>query len=163
MKIRLHSKLQASEYKKTLKKSYAMYKRALNKKLKSLKTSNTKEYWNIINSSVKSSNENVSKLKMEVFVDHFKKLNNHDYDDVQPENVDFKDKNRWNNDILDKEITENELNTVVKKLKAGKSPGCDGVLNEFIKKSFPKLGKALVVLFNLVLLTGLYRKNGPSV
>ena len=39
-------------------------------------------------------------------------------------------------------------------LKNDKSPGYDGVLNEFIKKSLPKMGDALAGLFNIVLNSG---------
>ena len=143
----------SSEYRKSL-KNYMSYKRALNKKLRLLRTSNTKEYWNIINGSTKSRCENVAKLKSEVLFEHFKKLNNHNDDKPQHENINYQDKNVYNNDILDKEITLSEIHTIGKKLKSGKSPGCDGVLNEFLKKSIPKMGDAFVGLFNLVLVTG---------
>ena len=61
----------SKEYNKLLHKSYYKYKRDLNKRLRNLRSSSPKDYWNIINNSKGNSDGNV-KLNMESFVNHFK-------------------------------------------------------------------------------------------
>ena len=144
----------SKEYKKALKTSMYKYKRELNKKLHVLRSNNSKEYWSIINNANKSYSEQAQNMHMGRFVEHFRNLNNPDEDIDTSEAQNMRAKNTNKNETLDKDFTLDELKTVVYKLKSGKSPGLDGILNEFIKYSFPVIGETLTCLFNIVLNTG---------
>ena len=51
-------------------------------------------------------------------------------------------------EILDKPISENEVDEAINKLKLNKSPGIDGINSNFIKNAKPFLIKTLTTLFN---------------
>ena len=63
---------------------------------------------------------------------------------------------RWEQELC-KRIERIEIEIAVDRLKVGKSPGPDGVLNEFIKKGPEKLWESMKFLFNLVI----ERKEAP--
>ncbi|CAG7732385.1 unnamed protein product, partial [Allacma fusca] len=57
-------------------------------------------------------------------------------------------------EFLDSEITLNDLQTAIKALKNNKSPGIDGLQNEFWKNGSDELNASLLNLFNTVATTG---------
>ena len=59
-------------------------------------------------------------------------------------------------EILDGEITEEEIETSLKKLKSGKSPGMDSLIPEFFKTTQDILIPTLKLLFNEILQSGNY-------
>ena len=83
----------------------------------------------------------------------------------------------FNNDDLNRKISEDEVVKQMKKLKNNKAPGVDLVLNELFKSSSAPLVETIVKLFNLIVLdTGvipsdwsigmikpLYRKRFPGI
>ena len=146
-------KTKSKEYRDALKKSYHNYHRAVCKRLRILKSNNSKEYWNLLSKLPNVRNESNTKLNVNLFVEHFKKLGN---------SSDVSDQNNWSlnnhnipgNDGLNTDFTIEEISKVVAHLKNGKSPGCDYVINEFIKSAFPKLSKIRCMLFNIVLSSG---------
>ena len=80
-------------------------------------------------------NESNTKLDVNLFVDHFKKLGN---------SSDVSDQNNWSlnnhnisvNDGLNADFPIEEISKVVAHLKNGKSLGCYYVINEFNKSAF---------------------------
>ena len=56
-------------------------------------------------------------------------------------------------------ITCSEVNTILNKIKTGKSSGPDKILNEVIKYSKPIILNAYTKLFNIILKTGCYPKS----
>ena len=143
----------SKEYRNTLNRNYKRYYRLLNNKLKVLKSNNAKEYWEILKEKSVNKKHESAKLQMSTLVEHFEKIGNSE-NVTDPTSWSPRDHEIPHNDKLDAEFTLDELNAVVKKLKNGKAPGCDQVLNEFIKFSYSKMAETICLLFNLVLKTG---------
>ena len=60
------------------------------------------------------------------------------------------------NPVLDDAISLCELENAIKKMKSGKSPGIDSILNEFIKYGGNDLKSTILKAFNVILNTGLF-------
>ena len=60
------------------------------------------------------------------------------------------------NDDLDRDITIDEIESCIKKLKNNKASGVDNILNEYIKYSSNKFKTVLVTLFNKILFLGYF-------
>ena len=82
---------------------------------------------------------------------HFRNLNKSDVDDLPSFSPDNLPQNATNVE-LNNNITEDEVNKQIKKLKNNKTPGSDQIINEFIKFSSPALVQVITKLFNLLLL-----------
>ena len=80
-------------------------------KITSLKSKDPQTYWNIINSKNKSSKDTVKEIRLEILVDHFKKLNKAD----NIGNTNIQDSN-LQDEFLNKPFTVEELSDTVKKL-----------------------------------------------
>ena len=138
-------------YKKELNKQYRIYHKNLHHKLRTLKSSNSKTYWKILNGGSES-REEIRNLNLELFTDHFKSLNsNQDDEDF---NIDYENINE-NNTILNRSFTEEEVLTSIKSLKNNKACGEDNILNEFLKAAASKLLSTYTKLFNIILESGM--------
>ena len=62
-------------------------------------------------------------------------------------------------DELDYQFTKPELMQCVIKMKTGKSPGLDSIINEVIKILAEAMSDALLTLFNLIYNSGHYPNN----
>ena len=60
----------SKEYRQTLNKNYRKFYRDLNKKLRVLKSNNSKEYWRILNETKGNDKIATSNVAMEAFVEH---------------------------------------------------------------------------------------------
>ena len=60
---------------------------------------------------------------------------------------------------LDKNITLNELNTVLGDLNNNKAAGKDGILNGFLKNAPQSLKNVILVLFNHMLSLGVFSQQ----
>ena len=124
-----------------------------NKKIRALKSNKPKDYWNLLKNAEKRK-ECSSKISIDIFMEHFKKLNENENNErteqFDPRNVDHS-----TNEELNKFFTTLEVKQQISKLKNNKACGIDYVINEFIKNSPEKMVEVLVKLFNLVLETGL--------
>ena len=58
--------------------------------------------------------------------------------------------------ILNRIITENEIQSCINRLKSHKAPGLDNILNEYIKISADILMPIYLKIFNLIFSTGLF-------
>ena len=157
-------------YKKFINKKRNIYNKKLHKKLRNLRSSNPKEYWNLLNPRKSNANKDIG---IKPLYDHFKLLN----DVTNQSNVSF-DINRISiegDDALNKDFSYAEIDKLIKKLKNNKSCGIDNIVNEFIKYSPSEYKQLLVKLFNIILKTGImpsswgmsfispiYKNKGPK-
>ena len=123
-------------------------KKELNAKIRNLKSTDPGKYWNIINPRNKRAK--IGNISMDAAWSHFKDLNKDDSDisDVVIENS-------AKNHIINEPFTIEEIRKHVKSLKSNKSPGIDLILNEFIKNCPDNLIYVIVLLFNMVLESGI--------
>jgi len=141
-------KKQSKRFKATMKKYFSKFKRENISKLKNLKTSDPRKYWQILNRK----NRNEVKASLEDLYAHFKNVNFDENVENTGENIDVEE-NSINE--LNSEITIEEVEQCVKNLKNNKASGIDKILNEHIKTTFSKMKHIFVKLFNIVLNTGL--------
>jgi len=148
---RAHAKM----YKKTINSAIKEFNEMLKAKLRNLKSSNPKEYWEILNSGGK---EKIGKIAVETFLEHFKTLNTVEEDTGntdQSKMYDSTNSTQQDNSMLNYHFTEEEVGKVTAKLKSGKSSGIDQIVNEFLKNSPPQMFPLLVKYFNLILDSGI--------
>ena len=91
---------------------------------------------------------------LEVFHDHFTKLNQAEIDETE---INIPEENM--DPLLHEHVTTDEMLKVVRTLKNNKSSGNDQILNEFLKYSPPKIIDTIVRLFNVILDTGIFPKQ----
>jgi len=124
------------------------------KKIKSLKNTNPRVFWKTISGKKR----NTVKANIALLENHFKTVNADDTvfdftsDESQPTTV-------YNNDLLNAEITCEEIEHCINLLKNNKACGIDNILNEHIKASFPIMKDVYVKLFNLVFKSGIVPSN----
>ena len=127
-----------------------LYNKNLHEKLRNLKGSKPREYWNLLNPKKRKINNSTN---LNSLYDHFKSLNE------QPNNgnreISADEIPDEGDEILNNDFTSIELKKLSKKLKNNKSSAIDNVINEFLKYS-PEIYKELILkLFNLILKTGI--------
>jgi len=137
-------------YKRTLRNKLLVFKKEFRKKLKSMKSSKPKDYWNYINSINKK--KRIPDVDINVFYDFYKKLNADETDNSAEPNAEFPSIDFQNN--LNAEISVEEIHKAVRSLKNGKASGLDLIINEYIKNSIDKLTDLYYKLFNMILTTG---------
>ena len=101
-------KRESIKYKKLIKNKRRLYFKNTNKRIKVLKSNNAKEYWSILNKD-DSGAKGVSKISLEIFAEHFKKLSNiqggvNDNTDTDPRNI-----NHSINETLNREFCVDEI------------------------------------------------------
>jgi hypothetical protein len=146
-------KNKSKSYKKCVNKSINQYQKNFNKKVRSLKASNPKEFWKLLCTNDKK--RITEKIQISVFSEYFKKLNT---DNNVYETEDFKDvewDNHLENSFINADFTDEEIKSVVKTLKNNKSPGEDLIINEFIKCTIDIMCPVYRKLFNIVLKSGI--------
>jgi hypothetical protein len=153
----INMKLASKKYKKMLKHEYANYHKELNLQLKSLRTSNPKEYWKILNQSDGNKNDTCN-LGITEVSDHFEKLNS-----VNPitdeEETDLQNKGNVNTNnyesLLNANFTNEEIERAINKLKNNKAHGSDLIINEYLKCTKQIMIPVYVRLFNIILNSGI--------
>ena len=141
-------------YKKFINKKSHIYNKNLHKKLRDLKSSKPKEYWNLLNSKKHKPNNSIS---INTLYNHFKIINNH-INETETE-FDASKISEEGDEALNNEFTTSEVNNLINKLKNNKSNGIDNIINEFIKFSPMDYKLLLVRLFNTILKTGIIPSN----
>ena len=137
----------AKTHKKLLRKEKRKFEKDLNAKIRTLKSTDPGKYWSIINPRKKS--KKIGNFSMDAAWSHFRDLNKDD-SDIREEVTE----NLINNDIINELFTIAEIRKHINSLKINKSPGMDLILNEFIKNCPDKLIYIIVLLFNMVLESG---------
>ena len=141
-------KAMAKTHKKLLRKEKRKFGKELNAKLRVLKSTDPGKYWSIINPRKKSTK--IGDISLDAVWTHFSELNKDDSDarEVLTEN-------QITNEIINKLFTTDEIRKHIVSLKKNKSPGIDCILNEFIKNCPENLINVIVLLFNMVLESGI--------
>ena len=132
-----------------MKKKEDDYYHKLGKKIRFLRSQNRKDYWDLLNKSAEGK-KIYSKICLETFLDHFKKLN-----EAPAGTEDFILPDMPNeNEFLNKYFEPEEILKRIRSLKNNKSAGIDFIRNEFLKKSSHVHIAFYCRLFNLILDTG---------
>ncbi len=142
---------QSKAYKKQINLAFKQYHDELHKKLRNLKSKSPKDYWRILNKSSEGQSA-MKNLSVQVFHDHFKKLNRNEGDNAEtqadnpPSNLDT--------GSLNAPVSLDEVCKLSKGVKNNKASGLDNIINEFIKYSPVPMINLLTEFFNLVLESG---------
>ena len=145
----------AKEYKKFLKQKEKSHFKQLNNKIRTLRSSNSKEYWSLLKRSTEGQKK-YSKLCLQTFMEHFKNLSQSDTskNSTLPSPVLSSNQNECNQEI-NTDFTTAEICELISRLKNNKACGLDFIRNEFLKKASPTLLIFICNFFNLILKTGL--------
>ena len=141
--------LQSKKYKTVMNKYITLYRVNKSKQLRDMESKNPKEYWRYLN-SINCNKSQKEQPSLNDFYEHFKNINTTNDLDEQLTNEYLNDENQ----ILNSYITREEISTCIKNLKAGKSPGEDKILNEYIKSTKDIFLPLYEKLFNKVFDSG---------
>ena len=141
---------ETKSYKKFINKKRHAFNKSLHNKLRNLKSTKPKEYWNLLNPKKQNRNNDIG---IQPLHDHFKKIN----DIINQDNAEFDANNilAEGDEVLNEDFTLTEINKLINKLKNNKSCGIDNIINEFIKFSPNEYKLLIVKLFNIILKTGI--------
>ena len=149
-------KLKGKAYKVELNKSFRSFQHKLESDLRNVSKSDSKKFWKILKRLDKGGSTKDIKITVEQLYDYFKALNKSD--EIGDDNIEDllqSIDNQDITDILDREITEDEILSAVKDLCNGKAPGDDEVVNEYIKCTVNQFLPIDLKLFNLVFNSGI--------
>ena len=123
-------------------------------KLKRLRTSNPKDYWNILNSN-RHPNDNKNTIDINSLFDYFKQLNSNGDENGECKLEDILPNIDSTNDELNSPITGEEIKRCIIKMNSNKSPGNDCIINEYITSTIDIVLPIYVTLFNIIYDTGI--------
>lgn len=109
-------KLTSKHYKTVLDESLKKYRKDISNKLQNLRTSNTREYWNILNNSNKTSK---CSADIDALYEFFKVLNGNESSETCDNIIDQSD---TVNELLDSPITREEIVNSINSLKKTTRP-----------------------------------------
>lgn len=144
-----------NEYRKLcrLKKKNFNYQSAKN--LVHLSKTNSKMFWKKVKRKQRKCNASCD------FTTYFKDLFETPFSDLNDNThalIDNVNNDIISDDFLDAEITLDELEQAIKKLKNDKSPGFDNIINEFLKLNTPLFKNTLLSIFNVLFKQGYFPK-----
>ena len=135
-------------YKKTLNRSLKTYRINMKNKLKRQRTSNPKDYWNILSSN-RHPNDNKNIIDINSLFDYFKQLNSNGDKNGKYKLEDILPNMNSTNDELNSPITGEEIKRCITKINNNKSPGNDYIINEYITSTCDIVLPIYVTLFNI--------------
>ena len=145
----------SKHYKNTVKQFHRKHKTDAVKKLKNLKHSNPRKYWQILNGKKKSKVE----AEADSLFNFFKDINNDDmnstpesFTNSQPDTT----SQQYSNEQINVPFSEEEIKKAINKLKNNKASGIDSILNEYLKALSHIISPLLVNLFNLIFDSGIF-------
>ena len=144
----------AKKYKQILREAKTEHNKALHSKLRTLKSSNPRDYWKLINISNKQQTE--IDIGLDALKDHFQQLSQQQNPTSQIPSSEIYSQHSSSdmyNEINDP-ITVEELLKSVKKLKNNKAGGIDLIINEFFKYCPSSILHLAASFFNLILNSG---------
>ena len=144
-------KLASKKFKNMIKTKKKSFLDNLHKKLRVMKSNNSKEYWAFLNKA--SSKQNTHNLSVEILKDHFQKIST--VEDQHDNMFNLEIGNNSVNEDINILFTLEEIKHIIKKLKNGKACGIDHVRNEFLKNCPDEILSIFVNFFNIVLKTGI--------
>ena len=167
--IRGQFMIKKKQFKKLVKSKNRMAKVALMNKLATLASADPKGYWSLIRKLRKNQHEDQID-DVSSWYDHFNGLLNNialskgdDYDEqfyqamsTKLDSVLAKGSRESDCPVLDSQISCEEVNKVIKKMKCGKASGNDMILNEMIKCAIPHISLVITKICNLIMNTESY-------
>ena len=149
--------------KSVLKQSLLSQKQKIMSNLNLLESKDPNAFWKLVKSLRNAKNESGFNLDPDLIHNYFKELNegikNPFLDSTFRSDIEAKltrMKGSTYIDILDDEITMDELKKVIMSLKNNKSVGLDSISNELLKCSFNFMSDLLLTLYNNVLESSIY-------
>ena len=145
-----------NKFKKAVKLQKMKYKESIMDKLSQMENSNPKMFWQLIR-NLRHDRQQGNPINLDIWEKYYKCLSQKIHKkDISFENKinDFTQKLLNKNtriEVLDREISENELMRHVSKLKCGKSAGEDRISNEMLKYGGKTLQLYILKLFNGIL------------
>ena len=150
-------------YKRKLKQEVKERREKLIEKIQRMENENPKEYWKVLEElkDIHSEKEQTSEMISPTqWYNHFYDLTNTEkhLDNAHRDIVASLQTNKGKKTFssLDFSITPVEVLQAIQRLKTGKSPGCDGILNEMLKAGKYRLSPVLAKVFNMVLISGIF-------
>ncbi|XP_062583214.1 uncharacterized protein LOC134244980 [Saccostrea cucullata] len=145
--------LESKKYKKIMDSCIKDYRKGITKNLKSLRSTNTREYWKILNGP---NAINKCAVDINAMFDFLKGINEgHDNDIEDVDTLSFPTDSRVCDDFLNFEISEEEILCAVKRLKNNKAAGYDQLLNEHISSTIATFLPVYKKMFNLIFDSGI--------
>ena len=149
------------QFKKRLKRNIKEVRENMLKKLEKLQSTNTRDWWNIIDkfNGLHSEKGHISdKIPPVEWYNYFRNLMNKE--NTLNENHLIIEGHLQDETLkktfskLDFSITSTEVFKCIQKLKTNKAPGCDAILNEMLKAGKYHFAPALARVFNMILISG---------
>ena len=142
------------EYKTFISNRQKIFNKNLHKNLRDLKKRNPREYWQILKKS-ESSAKKEPKVSIGAFERHFTELSSGNSENNSATDFDPRKIGHATNQEINVDFTFEEVYRSVKNLKNDKSEGIDLIKNEYLKSCPLEVIQLAVILFNLVLRTGI--------
>ena len=146
-----------SEYKKLLHQKKMSFSKENSKKLRGLKTTDPKEFWQLLNKFDSVRTNSADQVSLHEFYTHFCKLSATDEtcDPMQPAKSPTDPCLEGSiNEEINELFSATEVEKVIRSLKNNKACGVDNVTNEFLKNTSPEILHVMTELFNMVLKSG---------
>lgn len=142
-----------SDYKKVQKEAKFIYSEKLDDKINNVK--NSKDWWKVANEVNSSFKECSQEISAENFKTYFQQLLN----PPQVSSDIYYAHNLIKNQLLDREITVEEVKLVINKAKLNKAPGEDRITYEFFKNATDNFLEVLTSVYNRLFNEGSIEKS----
>ena len=154
--------LEKRKYKKVIYKTVKLAKENKLHKLSAIEQADPKTFWRNIKDMIKPRDDVVKNIDPDKWSDHFRNLLqtppageiDRQFHDYVKESMTILEQLPTNSEELNKDITIEELNKTVKRIKTGKSVYLDDISNDAIKCGINHMDKCLLHLYNTVLKLG---------
>ena len=148
---RIQIRAAARDYRRLIRRKKLEAERQLRKRMQSLRSSNSKEYWRLLKMAGKQNRREVRADDVDAFRDHFKRLSG--AGDQSQSNVPLPDREDEEHSAFNREFTVEELKHI--SMANGKACGLDAIRNEYIRNCPDEYMEIIADFFNIILSTGL--------